>query len=119
MPLFRKTKDSAEKPPRDGPEEWAAKAREVDEEEKERRAEEQRRKMAEPAGDVAIGSYSGEKVLPNVVNELSPDFLKFMLNELHAEMGKFLRVDDLILVGPAEWGRDGTLKQKLGHDQFF
>ena len=112
MAFFSRSKNTASQSPTDGPEEWAAKAREISDQANRQRA-------TEAVGDAAVASFEGDSGSPGVVNELSPEFLDYLRNELHAEKGKFLRIADLVLVGPAEWGPPGTYRQRLGHDQFL
>ena len=115
MGFLKRSRDGGNKLPADGPEQWAARAQEVD-------AEVKRQREEEPTDQAATESYRSpyeQESLTNIVGELSPEFLKFLLEQVGADKGKFLRVGDLILVGPAEYMMPSGANHYVYHDEFF
>lgn len=114
MGLFQRSKNSTDKPPSDGPKEWAARAREVD-------AEVKRQRMLEQVGDVAANSVHEPAEHHELgagfseVEELSESFLRH-LDGMGVMNGKFVRVGDKIYISPGRLRRmagEGLMHQQI------
>lgn len=106
-------RDKSDKPPSDGPEQWRAKALEIDAHVKQERKE----KREELLGDAAVGSdwladYREHHPGYTPVEELSEAFLKDLYS-MGINKGKFIRIGGKIFISPGP--RPGFHEQGLLH----
>lgn len=93
MALFRRSK--TERPPSDGPEEWARKAREIDEQVKAEREATTTRQSE--LGNIAVGH---ENKLTKYASQLSVESLEEIARTQSVPKGKYVRIGDLVIVAP-------------------
>jgi hypothetical protein len=104
MGLFRRS--TVDKPPSDGPKEWARKAREINEQVKAER--ESTTDTHSELGTIAVGH---ENILTKYASQLSVESLEEIARTQSVPKGKYIRIGELVIVAPLIDDRRGLITE--------